>query len=429
MKSKMSKLKRVESVLLFLILLFLPTQLGKHFWPQFAYIYSLKIDYLSPAIYFWDFLVAGLVIVWLVGRPAINRLALNLFLLFLFTQIVSLPGALNIEAGLVRLEQYLLAGLFGVFLASQDMKNLSKKIYLPFVIGLLGEAALAILQFIKGGTLGLWILGERTFNLSTPGIAKFDFYGHQFLRPYGTFPHPNVLAGFIILSIVILRRLVPILSGSRSIGAEGSNYILLRQSRIRMTVLDFISLFAGLTIFLTMSRTVILAGVITLLLTVKRRWFVWIMLILLVMSPILFTRFSSLFSFDNLTLLRREEQISTAWQIFQNRPIFGVGLNNFIPTIATDLTVGPSRFLQPVHNIFLLALSETGLVGLSGLIILIGFPILKIIKLNPFRFTLYPVLPWLIILFLGMFDHYFLTLPQGYRMLFLVWGLSLAMLK
>ena len=96
------------------------------------------------------------------------------------------------------MEQYLLSGFFGVFIASQDFKNLRKKIYLPLTLAVFGEAILAISQFIKGGTLGLWILGERTFTISTPGIAKFDFYGREFLRPYATFPHPNVLAGFIL---------------------------------------------------------------------------------------------------------------------------------------------------------------------------------------------------------------------------------------
>ena len=95
MKSQMRKLKTVEDLLLFLTLLFLPTQLGKHFWPDFSYIYSLKIDYLSPALYLWDLLVIGLVIVWFLSRPAVNKSALNLLLLFLLTQVLSLLGADN----------------------------------------------------------------------------------------------------------------------------------------------------------------------------------------------------------------------------------------------------------------------------------------------------------------------------------------------
>src|SRR3989344_5909066 len=105
----MSKLKIAEQVLFFLTVLFLPTQLGKHFWPDFSFVYSLPIDYLSPVIYFWDLLVMFLLAVFILQRKKINRLALNLFLLFILTSSLSL-----MPTGFVRLEQYLIAGLFGV---------------------------------------------------------------------------------------------------------------------------------------------------------------------------------------------------------------------------------------------------------------------------------------------------------------------------
>ena len=79
--------------------------------------------------------------------------------------------------------------------------------------------------------------------------------------------------------------------------------------------------------------------------------------------------------------------------------------------------------MQPVHNIFLLGLAETGLLGFLGLIILITIPIRKIWGNKKFMII------WGTILFLGLFDHYFLTLPQGYRLLFLMWGLSFSMLE
>lgn len=399
-------LSRLERILLFLVVLFLPTQLGRHFWPQFSYIYSLKVDYLSPAIYFWDILVISLLAVWFLKRPKVNKLALNLFLVFLLTQGLSLLGAANPGAGLVRLEQYLVAGGFGFFLASQDFKNLLNKISLPLALGIISESLIAILQFFKGGTVGLWILGERSFSLSTPGIAKFDFYGWEFLRPYATFPHPNVLAGFTLIGICII----------------------MHQVWEKKKAVNLALVLGSVVVFAAMSRVAILAGFAAALLFLKRKWLIGAVVLSLVLSPILFTRFSSLLNFDNLTLLRREELIGNAWQIFLQHPVFGVGLNNFIPTVASDLTIGPSRFLQPVHNVILLALSETGLIGLVGLIGLIGFPI-RFMGKTKFAITIYNrqysiLLPWLIILFLGMFDHYFLTLPQGYRLLFLVWGLT-----
>lgn len=381
-------MKKAESVLFFLTLLFLPTQLGKHFWPQFSFIYSLPVDYLSPALYFWDLLVVALGTAWILGKPKINKPALNLFLFFMLTQAASLPVAGNLGAGLVRLEQYLVAGFLGVYIASAKWEVLSGKLYLPLILAVLGESVLAILQFFKGGTIGFWILGERTFSISTPGIAKFDFYGREFLRPYATFPHPNVLAGFLLVTGILLNKKI-------------------------------ITFLTGLIVLLTVSRLAITAWIIASLWLIKGKGRILLVCLILLALPILYTRFEAIFSYDNISLLRREFLTEQAINIFLKNPLFGVGLNNFIPAAAEDLSAGPSRFLQPVHNIFLLSLSETGLVGLIGLISLIGYPIYK----KKF------LIVWSGLIFLGLFDHYFLTLPQGYRLLFLVWGLSFSVLK
>lgn len=381
-------MKKAESVLFFLTLLFLPTQLGKHFWPQFSFIYSLPVDYLSPTLYFWDLLVLGLLVIFLIQKKHINKPALIFFYFFILTQVLSL--VFNREAigvGLIRLEQYAIAGLFGVYIASFKKIEISK-VYLPLGLAVLGESVLAILQFFKGGTIGFWILGERAFSISTPAIARFDFYGREFLRPYATFPHPNVLAGFLLVAGILLNKKI-------------------------------ITFLTGLIILLTVSRLAITAWVIASLWLIKGKGRILLICLIFLALPILYTRFEAIFSYDNISLLRREFLTEQAINIFLKNPLFGVGLNNFIPVAAEDLLAGPSRFLQPVHNIFLLSLSETGLVGLIGLISLIGYPIYK----KKF------LIVWSGLIFLGLFDHYFLTLPQGYRLLFLVWGLSFSVLK
>lgn len=387
-------MKKLEDALLFLTLLFLPTQLGKHFWPSFSYVYSIKIDYLSPTVYFWDLLVVSLLAIFMLQGKKINRLALNLFLFFILTSVFSLG-----QTGLARLEQYLICGLFGVYLASINIKNNLKVFFYSVSLSVIVESFLALGQFISGHTLGFWILGERTFSISTPAIAKFDFYGVEFLRPYGTFPHPNVLAAFMILGILIL--------------------LLMRQKN------HFVYWLAVIVILLTVSRTALAAGFLSAILLLPKRFLIWFLILVGILSPIIYTRFSSLFNYDYLTLLRREDLAGIALNLFSKSPFTGVGLNNFIPFAADQLLVGPSRFLQPVHNIFLLQLSETGILGLLGLLALVEVPIWLSFK-NKSKILL---VIWAVIIFLGMFDHYFLTLPQGYRLLFLVWGLSFGMVK
>ena len=412
----MLKLKRAEDILLFLTLLFLPTQLGKHFWPEFSFIYSLPIDYLSPVVYFWDLLVLGLITSFVLQKGKFNRLALNLFLLFLLSQTLSLMQNIHdakaLGVGLVRLEQYLVAGFFGVYIASLKLKTRVFKLFLPLSLAVLGESLLSIAQFLKAGTVGFWILGERTFTISTPAIAKFDFYGRQLLRPYATLPHPNVLAGFLVVSIVILSLF------------QGLFNRFLNKFKV------IIFFLAGFSILLTVSRSAIIAGSLAALWLLNKKWKMAFLALLLFLMPILFVRFYGVFNFDSLSITRREQLFEVAIEMFKKSPIFGMGLNNFIPTAADQLLVGPSRFLQPVHNIFLLTLSETGVIGVTGLMWLIGYPIFKLFKLRTMNYELRTLLlVWGVIIFLGMFDHYFLTLSQGYRLLFLVWGISLSMLE
>lgn len=398
LSNPLMSLKKLEHTLLFLVLLFLPTQLGRHFWPQFSYIYSLKIDYLSPTLYFWDILVVILVCFWAVQSPRINRLAVNIVLLFLISQALPILKSYNVGAGLVRLEQYGISSIFGVYLASKKWDELKSKLFWPFVLGIIGEGGLALVQFLKGATIGLWILGERSFTISTPAVAKFDFYGREFLRPYGTFPHPNVLAAYLLLTTLLLE----------SVRKPASKFWFLISSVI-----------GSVAIFLTVSRTVILAAVSVLLFNLKGKRLILILVLLIFLLPVLYTRYLSLINFDNLALLRREQLAEDAIKAFLSSPIYGVGLNNFIPYRSTEIITGPSRFLQPVHNIYLLTLAETGLIGILGFTAFLSYPIWRASSRSV------PII-WMIILFLGIFDHFFLTLPQGYRLLFLIWGITLS---
>lgn len=332
-----------------------------------------------------------LLAVFIFQRKKINKLALNLFLLFILTSSLSL-----IPSGFVRLEQYLIAGLFGVYIASIDIKKYFSIFFISISLAIIFESFLSIGQFISGHTLGFWIFGERTFSISTPAIAKFDFQGLQFLRPYGTFSHPNVLAGFMVIGVLLL--------------------LLIKQK------VNYIYGLTAAVILLTASRVAITAGFFASTLFLPKKYLIWLLFLALIISPFLYTRFSSLFNFDSLAFFRREDLTGIALNLFSRNPLTGVGLNNFIPAGADQLLVGPSRFLQPVHNIFLLQLSETGTLGLLGMLGLIFVPVFK----NKSK-VLFAI--WGIIIFLGMFDHYFLTLPQGYRLLFLVWGLSFSMLK
>jgi len=68
------------------------------------------------------------------------------------------------------------------------------------------SSLIAWIQFINQSSIGglLWFLGERTFDVTTPGIATAIMNNKLILRPYATFPHPNVLAGFITVLLPLV---------------------------------------------------------------------------------------------------------------------------------------------------------------------------------------------------------------------------------
>ena len=73
---------------------------------------------------------------------------------------------------------------------------------LALIFGGLFQSAIAIVQFFRQQDFGLWFLGESTLNTDIRGIASFlSSSGEKIIRAYGTTPHPNVLAGYLLLSI------------------------------------------------------------------------------------------------------------------------------------------------------------------------------------------------------------------------------------
>jgi O-antigen ligase len=402
-------LSKIEEVLLFCSILLLPTQLGKHFWPESAYVFSLPVDYLSPTLYVWDVIALGFIVTRIGKLKRVKPIyslnpSFQIFILFLITQLLSTVINQTYAVGFVRLCEYLVVGLWSLMLSTYVFQDLLKRIQYPLLMSFVFEVLLSLLQVTYGHSIGFWIFGERTFSLTTPAIAKFNMYGYELLRPYGTFSHPNVLAAYILICSFIIWQLSS-LSTTRKLG---------------------IGIVGSLIVVLSVSRTVFIAGLFFLL-SIPKRFIVWIVIILVVLSPFLYVRFSSLFTYDLLSWVRREELFMTGLNLTSQNPFFGVGLNNFIPTIAYASPIaGMSRFLQPIHNIYLLTLSETGLIGFFGFLIFILYP-LYLLRINMTVNASKTLLRlWIVILFLGLFDHYLLTLPQGQRLLFLVWGLSMS---
>lgn len=80
--------------------------------------------------------------------------------------------------------------------------GLKKALFLIFITGTF-QSLVGIGQYLFQRSLGLKILGESILATNLDNVAKIVVGNERILRAYGTFPHPNVLGAFLVLSIIL----------------------------------------------------------------------------------------------------------------------------------------------------------------------------------------------------------------------------------
>jgi len=432
-----------EKGVYWLLVFLLPAQLAYHFWPDYSFVFGIKVDYLSPAVYLTDILVFLLAAIsYQKLKDRINRKLITkksrvvLIKLIIVTALIvfaNITVAKEAPVALlkwIKIFEMLLLGVY-VFLN----KRFQKATLSAFFYSILFFCSVGIAQFVLQKTIGgpFYLLGERSFSVTTPGIALTSLLGRDFLRSYSTFPHPNAFAGFL---------------------GAGVALVLLLNSQLKIFSKKKIWLFilVSLTAFLlTFSLGAIISGMLTLLCyfvvtkkifycrpqaktAIFKSWMklesflgiknngvyaiavyavVFLSLLMTVPQKLITNRF---FLPESVTL--RIQQAGIAGKMFINNPLFGVGLNNFIPSVSGNIVAGTSLFLQPVHNIYLLLLTEAGMVGFAVFVYLTG-------KLLTTKINIRYLLPIFFVILTGFFDHYWFTLQQNQLLLALLLGVSL----
>jgi len=191
---------------LFTFVLLIPLQLTRHFWPEWSLVMGLRVDYLAVKIYLLDLIWVGMVLSY---RKEFLRKKLEVGMIFLL--VVVLVNCLVAEVWQLAVLRWLRIAQAGTVLVifskeREYLKEMLKKI-IPYWVVV--ESFLALAQVVKGGSIQgiFYYLGERKFTLSTIGIAQMSLGGEELLRAYGTFSHPNSLAGFLMMSLLLWEKL------------------------------------------------------------------------------------------------------------------------------------------------------------------------------------------------------------------------------
>ena len=187
----------------------LPVQLAYHLWPEWAFVFGIRVDYLSPTFYLTDILFLLVFILAVISKKISPKFrkpeALWTFGILTFV-LINIAGAASPLPALFKWTKLL--ELYLVFLLAKNFKTLDFKddFLKPLFISAAFFSGVGVLQFLKGGTLGgaFYFLGERRFSLFTHRIALVKVAGRDFLRAYSTFPHPNSFAGQMSLVLIFL---------------------------------------------------------------------------------------------------------------------------------------------------------------------------------------------------------------------------------
>ncbi len=317
---------------------------------------------------------------------------------------------------------------FLVFFVANNFKHFNKNVlFFVFLISVVFESLLTFLQYLNQGSIGgfFYFLGERAFNSQTPGIANASINGQLFLRPYATFSHPNVLAGFLVIAMLYL--------------------FLFSKNKIKIFL--SVGIFLGTAaLFLTLSRTAIFLWISYLIILfgisyVKKyknrfsnpKLFIGIAIFLVLSISLYFIFQNSFFlqrfsltKISDESLVQRQELVTQSFLMIQKNPVFGVGINNFFNNLNFSNMQLEASLIQPVHNIFLLVISETGLTGFAFFVYVFYKTINKVIFKSPKKERKYLLLFIAAVIFLGFFDHYFLTIQQGQVLLSIIFGTTLS---
>lgn len=273
-------------------------------------------------------------------------------------------------------------------------------------LGGIGEALIGFIQFITHKSVGLYIVGESILGPLNRDVARVFVEGGRLLRAYGTFPHPNILAAFLILGLL------------------GWVYFFIRyHERQWVRYISVGGIFIALLgLLITFSRAGwIIIGAVTYSMyyaiarnttgkNIAREVAVVLVFSAIVLIGIFHwavvprARLAADYSVQ-----QRVGDYQRAFIVIKERPLFGHGLTLAMPDGE-----------HPIHNLYLLIATELGLVGLAAFLAFIfsllsgSSPSIDVLALRAMLLAL---------LLFGLFDHFLWTLRPGLAMLWLVIGL------
>jgi O-antigen ligase len=281
-------------------------------------------------------------------------------------------------------------------------------IYAGFSLILAGliQVFFALFQFINQKVFASKWLGIAFQDPTQLGVSVVETLEGRFLRVYGSLPHPNILAGFLVFLIFLSFIL----------------YLLVKKSLIKYFLL-FSSSLITMILFLTFSRNAWLSLIITFVLVaifiLKKnsfnlsisflKFFSLVLIVFLIFTLLFFNQVAERFKGKQRLEIRsineRILNFKIGKEIIKENFLFGVGIGNYTLALYQKYPDLKSWDYQPIANSYFLVLAELGFVGLVFFLSILYFSLSNSINNYWFLITC--------LLLVGLFDHWLFSLPFG----------------
>ncbi len=304
---------------------------------------------------------------------------------------------------------------------------------LTVMLGAAVSGLLGIWQFLNQSTLASTLFGLASHDSATLGSSVVEAIApdgviERWLRAYGSLDHPNMFGGLMAVGLIIASWLWL----SRQDKKNSLEYIAIIVSTVVLSTGLIFSFSRASWLAAAVGLTWLLIYQIIykkIQLKEAAAWLGTLIIVGALISSQYYYLFTPRFSGDTrLEQISEHERIDAASQSFtliSNHPLLGSGLGTYTLDAAEHTKAKqPSWFFQPVHNIFLLLISEIGIIGFMLLLVMLSLCLWNLYKRIASGEAVLLFVLMVPLLIIGLFDHWPISLHFGPLLCAAVLGLA-----
>lgn len=274
-------------------------------------------------------------------------------------------------------------------------------VFRVLLVSLIIQFIITLCQIFSQASIGLYFLNESKLHLQAINVAKSEVFNYKTIRGYGTFLHPNILAGYslaIYSYFLFVRNLFHVKQCAIFSVTPVIIFATLLLSQSKVGMLIFFVIF-----FLSYSSK---------LFHVKQK--------VILFLPVILVGISVIFIYGNDIQKSIETRINQFQQqsngVLSIDSIIGSGLGTYRYSYEQIPITHEWWLLEPVHNVPYIIYRETGIIGFLIVLVLIIRFLKKVSRGTVARI----ITPLLVLCVILNTDHYLWDIQQGISVLLLL---------